>query len=280
VGVSGHHTPHEARARAAVVGTLAMLFSITLTSGTSCGRTSPWGWLPLPRVAHDDDPCVAGGARLCGGPCPELPAPECPGFGCTPTLSTVDGLATGAGVCWSELEDQGARLCPVSCSDGEVCARREDDELVCVAEEVCFDLLTLGGGDGCRYAELSPYDGEALGPSPDDCPPGGAGLLCGGCGCPGVCLGRGPDLPWGVCAHDTPHPPLKPCSLHPSEDELIVDCSPSSLGEEPVCMLFQAEPETLSRAHGVCVKRSRCLALATLTGRVRCYDYEAQRIDP
>jgi hypothetical protein len=142
-----------------------------------CGRTSPWGWTPPPVVVHDGDPCFAAGARLCGGGCPELPAPACPGFGCTHTLSAEGGHETGAGICWSELTDQGARLCPAGCADGEVCARRDDDELICVAEEVCFDLLGLGGGLGCRYADLTVYEGEALGPPPDDCPAGRRGAL-------------------------------------------------------------------------------------------------------
>lgn len=245
----------------------------------SCGRTPPWGWQPPPKVAHDGDPCLAAGARLCGGACPELPAPECPGYGCTHTLSTVTEQETAAGVCWSELADRGTRLCPAGCADGEVCARRDGDELVCVPEEVCFDLLALGGGDGCVYADLTRYDGEALGPQPDDCPPGGAGLLCGGCGCPGRCIGRSPDTPWGLCVRADR--PLTGCSLHPTEAQFVSSCFYASLGigQEPVCMLFDVEPSSFARANGVCVSRERCLALAALTGRLQCYDYQAERID-
>lgn len=68
---------------------------------------------------------TAEGVRLCGGPnaeCSWLDTDTCPG-GCVRPYDRDLGGDALAGVCFSDLPDNGSRPC-LACEDGEVCVER------------------------------------------------------------------------------------------------------------------------------------------------------------
>lgn len=157
--------------------------------------------------------CEAAGVRLCGGACPSLEPPECPGYGCTPALDRTTLDPTAGGVCWYDLPEHTTRAC-AACEDGEACAYRGPEDLVCVPRAVCSALWALGDTKACRYADKSAYTNDAT-PVPDFCPPGGDGLVCGGtCACKEHCIGRSPLHPFGICTWGGPDY-VRTCGLLP-----------------------------------------------------------------
>jgi hypothetical protein len=138
-------------------------------------------------LGPDADVCDPSGVRICdpAAGCPVLDTASCPGHGCG-DVSSVDAAATGDGVCWSDLQDEGSTSC-AACDDGESCILR-DTEYVCVPDAVCARFWSLGVTGACVYADKRAYSGAPLPPEPTSCPQGlvGQNVACGGaCGsCP------------------------------------------------------------------------------------------------
>jgi hypothetical protein len=231
--------------------------------------------------------CSVDGIRICGGDCPWLDPPACPGYGCTPALNRVTFNQEIAGVCWADMGD--AELCQ-SCADGEVCVQRSTSQLLCTGIDVCNALIRLGAGDACRYADKSAYTGAALATPVGPCPSTTPGALCGGaCGqCPSWtydhCTGRSFDRPWGVC----PYLKLTGGTRQPDDvDSCAVDASgrwvrpcelPTILNgpypeEEARCLVFDVAPADMeaARAWGLCSPRSVCQAAAHAAGHIHCF---------
>lgn len=221
--------------------------------------------------AFGGDPCRSvDGVRLCGGTaaaCGWVGADECPGGGCARPFDRVLGGEAVAGLCFSDLADNGSRPC-WGCNDGEVCVEREKDELVCVPASVCASLWELGAKGVCRYADLSAYDGRPL-PILSKCPSSKPeSLLCGGAcsGCPGVgppaCTGRSPDHPQGFCTSFEAW-----CAL--SGTEYVQSCA------QGYCGVFHVAPADQPAAlrYGRCLGLPYCEMLAEeLPGGFDCYD--------
>jgi hypothetical protein len=235
-------------------------------------------------------PCAsADGVRLCGDGCPPLPAPECPGFGCTPTLDRTGDVPSGAGVCWADVPGDAELLCN-ACPDGQVCAYRSADQLVCVSEDVCAALWDLGATDVCRYADKSAYDHRRLQepagacPSFEPSPPleGLCGGACGGCENGYRCTGRSPSHPFGMCvytgAFDAPGG-VDPCARAP-DGTMLQTCGAE--GEPGVsCAIFEdaLEDEPAAMAYGVCY--GGCAAVAAVfPGGMTCYNDAGQKVAP
>lgn len=222
------------------------------------------------------DPCrTPEGVRLCGGSaaaCGWVGPGECPGGGCARAFDRMLGGESVAGVCFSDLADNGIRSC-WGCNDGEVCLERAQGELVCVPESVCAGLWALGAKGVCRYADLSAYDGRPL-KVLVECPslkPGS--LLCGGpCeSCSGAgpppCTGRSPDHPQGFCTSSE-----KWCALEASG--YLQEC-PKNSGTEFHCGVFRvsAVDQPVALHYGRCLDKSTCAQLAAeLPGGFDCHD--------
>lgn len=220
------------------------------------------------------------GVRLCGGSaasCGWVGPEECPGGGCARPFDRALGGEAVAGVCFSDLADNGGRPC-FNCNDGEVCVERAQGELVCVPESVCAGLWNLGAKGVCRYADLGSYDGRPL-PLLSKCPnPKPESLLCGG-PCPGCskqshppCTGRSPDHPQGFCSSFDIW-----CALGASG---YVQQCPSTLPEY-YCGVFHVAPadEPIARLYGRCLGLSQCESLAAdLPGGFDCYDESAKLV--
>jgi len=214
---------------------------------------------------------TSGGVRLCGGPqCPALPAPQCPGEGCTTTMTSADA-SSGIGVCWADLADHGQSLC-FACADGDACVYRHADELICVPVAVCERLFALGATNVCRYADKTRYDNRPLPASPAGCPGGleGQHILCGGgCGddCFGEpCVGRSPTHPYGICASADPVNlgSVSTCSV--TSQGLVRPCPANT---DDACAIFDTETadQSEARRYGLCLGRAVCQrAAAVLPG--------------
>jgi hypothetical protein len=234
--------------------------------------------------------CSDTHVRICRG---SLELPECPGLGCTAVLDVTSGAPEPAGVCWADAKGgDGNDLC-FGCEDGEVCAQRERNKLVCVCESVCFALAAAGAATGCRYADKRAFDARPLAQPLASCPVDKAGplkaALCGGaCGdCPTYtsqrCSGRSADRPFGVC----PFPKF----LGSGASEMDI-CSVGTdgrwtrrclfewkdngpYGREPaVCEVYDNpafSDDLAAREYGLCVPRSVCQAAARAMGGIHCY---------
>ena len=244
------------------------------------------------------DLCDPAGVHLCGEGCPWLATPDaatpadasgiCPGYGC---LSPEDTLSFApvaeAGVCWAESEATAKYLCG-TCNDGEVCVQRSPSELVCVAEDVCRALWTLGVRDVCRYADFRPYDGRALPEATASCPiiTGATGpqVICAATcpPCPNSerCVGRSPDHPFGLCNNQL----LGLGDPQPSDFQTCGACFASlPPTADWVCAVFDTAPadEAAARAGGFCMPRKDCLtASAALPGGASCFDRSGVRVGP
>jgi hypothetical protein len=235
--------------------------------------------------ATGGSPCeTAEGVRLCGGngaTCGWIDTDECPGGGCTRPYDRELGGDAIAGVCFSDLPDNGSRAC-LECEDGEVCIERNPGEHYCVAESVCAKLWNLGARGVCRYADLSAYDARPL-PRLTTCPkadPNGYTYMCGGA-CPTCksdfptpCTGRSPDHPQGFCSYSD----LDPwCAL---DDSGYVNACKASARYCGVFHVTQKDAGT-AKMYGRCMTEDTCLALSQeLPGGFDCYDADAQLVAP
>ncbi len=243
---------------------------------------------PIPERVLSDAPahptCAsADGVRICGGStmCPEITAPECPGYGCAPAHDIAStSMGVDGGICWADLPDQGGSSCS-ACEDGQVCLQRATDQLVCVSPRVCEALWDAGIKHVCRYADKSAYDHQSFATS-DGCPANvDRHIACGGgCGpCPnGVrCVGRSPTHPFGLCtdAAGVPTVEVSPCSVTPGQPS-IPGCNAFSSDKHiSVCMIFSvpAVDRPAALQYGMCLFRSHCVALAaSFPGGLECFD--------
>jgi hypothetical protein len=221
------------------------------------------GWADV-QAPHE--PCrSADGVRLCGGRCPQLSAPECPGLGCTPAFETTSGGASPYGVCWTDRADKSSVPCG-ACKENEVCIHRGPAELVCTSRQVCDALAELGATDVCRYTDLTPYDGRPIATSSAPCPSASV-EICGGrcrksCGIERYCTGPSPTNALGVCNRSYG-------SVYPHTCKTC-----------PQCAVFErgGASQSLAFAYGVCMNVADCLAIAGFVG-VGCY-LDGQRVGP
>jgi hypothetical protein len=248
------------------------------TEGDASGASSSTG----PAL---QDCAAADGTRVCGGSedaCPWIEAPECPGYGCTPVLDRTTLEPTQAGVCWADLRDNATDLC-FACVDGELCAQRSTDQLVCVSSEVCDAVWDLGATSACRYSDKSTYNREPI-PEANSCPPGGHGKICGGtCGpCEDYkagdarCVGRSPRHPFGLCTLDYLDG-FPGCWLDDT-GTLGQACGPNDL-----CAIFDVTPDDqpIANKYGTCVLAMNCeFAGHNLPGGVRCFDESGNQVAP
>jgi len=229
-------------------------------------------------------PCAAGGVRLCGGSCPSLSPPECPGYGCTQVLDRTTFTPLGIGVCWADLGDE---VQCAACKDGDACVQRAADRLVCVPFAVCEKLASLGAGSACRYADKSGYDGKPLASPTGTCPSAVEAALCGGpCGaCPKWtlgCSGRSSTRPFGVCpytfsGYDSDPRNVEGCSVA-SDGHWLRPCTLMTIlnGPRPMeparCLIFDVPTLDLEAARrwGLCSPQSVCKG-AAIQGSVHCY---------
>jgi hypothetical protein len=216
----------------------------------------------------------AEGVRLCGDGCPPLDTNACPGFGCTPALDLATEQPSSAGLCWSDLPDQGVSPCN-HCPDGSGCLERTPGLLICVPIGVCEALWDLGATTVCRYVDKSTYNHEPL-PMPEGpCPVGvdqyafevGCGGECGPCDSQYVCSGRSPRHPFGSCE---PAVAAGGCGLRP-DGSYAAGCVWSS---HYVCGVYvdASEDEPSARLYGSCDEIEDCDALAaSLPGGYACF---------
>ena len=242
-------------------------------SGGSGGGWSGGGGLP----------CVTpDGVRLCGGTqnqCGWVGNDQCPGGGCLRPYDSQLGGPAKAGICYSDLADNGSRPC-WGCKDGEVCLQRKQGEYICVPESVCADLWTMGVRGVCRYADLGAYDGRPL-PRLSSCPSTDPNLLlCDGpCSsdCSGLpCSGRSPDHAQGSCFISQ-----TPCALGPSG--YTQPCPPVNPSPQDYCGVFHHKSADMSvaRQYGQCLGTDTCLALAKkLPGGFDCFDTSGHLVKP
>ncbi len=237
------------------------------TSSSTAGGAAGTG-------ASHPDCATANAVRLCGGSkaCAWLGPPTCPGTGCTAALDVNAFTPSGAGVCWADVDDAAARQC-VACRDGDVCVQRYDDQLVCVAEEVCAGLWDLGATTVCRYADKVRYDRRPL-PSATGCPSTGQIHFCGGgCPpCPGTmgCTGRSPDHPFGLCVPMTAQGEFQGVAC----SNTAAECHPGQFNDT-ACGVFSVPTvdDSAARRYGVCLDRKGCLIIRdALPGGFRCLD--------
>lgn len=216
------------------------------------------------------DPCrTHEGVRLCGGSaasCGWVGPDECPGGGCARPFDRLLGGDAVAGVCFSDLADNGNRAC-WGCKDGETCVERAPGELACVPESVCAGLWNLGAKGVCRYADLVAYDSRPL-PVLSKCPKPKSALCGGPCpACAGIgeppCTGRSPDHPQGFCTSFENW-----CAL--GDAGYLAKCH---VGE--LCGVFHvpAADAPVARLYGRCLSPPQCEGLASdLPGGFDCYD--------
>jgi hypothetical protein len=215
-------------------------------------------------AAAPHSPCTsADGVRICGGACPPIAPPACPGFGCTPAFSLATHAQSFAGVCWTDRFDKSARPCG-ACANGEVCIHRGDLELVCTSRDVCDTLWDLGARDVCRYTDLSPYDRKPIATSHATCPVDhvSCGESCLECS---ICTGRSPSRVFGICnAQYGMFDPPWTCSNHCAQN----------------CAAFEGPsiPTNLALAYGLCLPSADCLRLGRVLG-VGCYS-NGTRVGP
>lgn len=210
----------------------------------------------------------ADGVRLCGSVCPPIPAPECPGYGCTPAYDW-SAQASTYGVCWSDRADESVRPCG-ACAYDEVCISRRKGELVCTSRRVCDALADLGGSNLCRYTDLTPYDARPFVLSPEGPCAGSFGTMCGGeCGtCPfrfGYCTGRSSTRALALCNH-----PLTGVDPLPATQKQCGWAWAQFEGGDA--------PADLVRTYGVCMPMEDCLAVGKVVG-AGCY-VDGQRVGP
>jgi hypothetical protein len=255
----------------------------------SCGGTTEYATLvdagdagvvgdgenPGDESSSDSSACATSeGIRICSGAsdCPALPAPQCIGEGCTASPS-----GGSAGICWSDLSDDGNRSC-ATCKDGEACAFRSSGELVCVPFDLCALLWSNGDEDACRYADKSSFTNAPL-PVPSGSCPGNLGapnqdIVCGGdCGNCGnsslPCVGRSPGRPFGLCPTPVPAMPgvLGTCSV-------ALDASmacPGALSSYS-CAVFGSGSDSVASAYGICMPAASCASAASvLPGGLTCF---------
>jgi hypothetical protein len=238
-------------------------------------------------------PCMVDGVRVCGGGCPWLSTPECPGRGCTAVFDVVSAAPEGAGVCWADAAPGGGVDLCFACHDGDACVLREPDKLVCIDIAVCAKLKDLGAGGACRYVDKQAYDGRALLTPPATCPIDKSGsvqaALCGGgCGgCPswtsGRCSGRSATRGFGVCAYNESFGPLEPiavCSVD-ANGKWTRPCKSDQIDNGPyprepaVCEVYAnagALDDAAARTYGLCVPLSVCQAAAHAVGGLHCFN--------
>ncbi len=242
------------------------------------------------------DLCDPDGVRLCGDGCPDLITPDsstfdieagnvCLGYGCLPTKDIQHFTSQSAGVCWADAQSIAKYPCG-TCNDGEVCVQKSPSDLVCMPEDVCRALWTLGVRDVCRYADFHPYDGRPVATPAQACPfvaKDGPQRVCSGAcpPCPGVerCVGRSPDHPFGLCRDDfvgglepqpSAFPPCKTC----------LATLPSDAGYG--CAVFDgSDNAALAHAGGFCMPVKDCLQIGKLfPGGMSCYDGSGNRLGP
>ena len=233
------------------------------------------------RETGPSGPCEVDGVRVCGGGCPALNPPECPGTGCTAndrsSLTPLDD-----GVCWADLSGgEGVDPCD-ACNDGDVCAQRGED-LVCVPFDVCDKLYSLGAVTACRYADKSPFDDQPLANPQGPCPTSRAGVLCdGACGsCPdwtsNRCVGRSAGRAFGVCARAVAQQ-VWTCAVDPG-GSWSRPCPLTYIYDGPngkdnlVCQVFDVDASSVQAedAYGLCEPQGACHAASQAIGGVHCY---------
>ena len=233
-------------------------------------------------ASHDtgpSGPCEADGVRFCGGICPPLDPPTCPGTGCSAS-DRGSFSPLGEGVCWADLSGgEGVDACD-ACNDGDVCAERGTN-LVCVPFDVCAELYALGAVTACRYADKSLYDDEPLATPSGACPASRPGVLCGGdCGaCPDWtettrCVGRSADRAFGICARAVGSE-LWTCGVDPS-GAWSRPCPLTYIYDGPngkddlVCAVFDTD-SVAAGAYGLCEPKGACQAAYDASGGIHCY---------
>ena len=205
----------------------------------------------------------ADGIRLCGSGCPELPSPDCPGWGCTRAYDIRSFAPAEAGVCWSDAPDKSARHCP-KCNADELCIQRAPDNIVCTSTYVCEALWDLGVRDVCRFTDGSAYDGKAIADG-GACPHKSVYGLCGGscasCGLGDVyCVGRSSSHPFGLCMRNTYDANISHC-----------DWPCGSQANSCAVMSVASGDHGAARRFGVCIDVASCAALAPfVVGGMSC----------
>lgn len=282
--------PGRRRLHAVRIARVAVLVVVT-----ACGaRTMLDTTIPDTTEIEPHDACKsASGVRICGGtrPCPPIPAPECPGYGCTDGFDFVADAAANGGICAADLPDLGDTPC-YACPDGDECFARSPDDLVCVPADVCDALWDEGIRNVCFYADKSRYDHRVIPPAAADCPGGAAGVLCGGgcgtCNTPPQttrCTGRSPDRSHGLCALDVefkePSAPgaFEPCSLPANGGAPLAWCK---LFSGSTCAVFaHSDPieQAQAKKNAFCISRSMCVSIASVAG-IECYDEFGTQIAP
>ncbi len=230
----------------------------------------------------DHPQCVsASGVRLCGGdpPCPELPAPVCPGYGCQRSADIDSGAPASGGICLADLQDQGRYPC-FACDDGDACITRPNGDLVCVPLDVCHALFQIGVRDVCRYADKTPYDDRPLDSSGEPCPTSLFGPLCGGacgkCGQPAaVCSGRSATRRFGFCEGTLNGSPdaIRTCSLPATGGLPTVWCDPY-YPDNWACAVYRngdGSDAVAKRYAAACMSLEDCKKLRGPVG-LECYD--------
>lgn len=151
-----------------------------------------------------------------------------------------------------------------TCPDGDICAAwLGGDTFFCAPYEAGVLYAKNGAPDRVRYADFGSWTGDPL-PLPTGCPDLGFPICGGNCGaCPsGVCTGRSPLHPYGLCV------PVDPPGSHPGGSCGGGSC-PSGWG----CFTYkvQAEAQKVADENGFCLPASYCKsAAASLPGGGKC----------
>jgi hypothetical protein len=188
--------------------------------------------------------CVApSGASVCGGPA------QCP-VG-TSTCETC--FAPMQGVLEPCVTAGSGDSC-VAPPDGEICYSLYDPppDSNPLWMSTSYDVGVLfdkgGASSRLRYADFGLWTGDSL-PTPSTCPTVTGFQLCGpacpACGDGGVCTGRSPLHPWGICGQ------VYRCGT---------GYSGCPAGQQ--CLVYTVQPaaQALADAYGMCLPSSECQA--------------------
>lgn len=151
-----------------------------------------------------------------------------------------------------------------TCPDGDICAAwLGGDTFFCAPYEAGVLYANNGAPDRVRYADLGLWTGDPL-PTPATCPDLGFPICGGNCGaCPsGVCTGRSPLHPYGLCV------PANPQGGQPNGGCGGGTC-PSGWG----CFTYKVEPaaQAVADEYSFCLPASYCKsAAANLPGGGKC----------
>ncbi len=202
------------------------------------------------------------GLRLCKGAydCQPSSPKDCACYG-------YDDAGPGMCAVWFDQGDNSRyfALCSI-CPDGDICAAwyGGHDSFFCAPYEAGILYAQNGAPDRVRYADRGLWTGDPL-PLPATCPDLGFPICGGHCGaCPsGVCTGRSPLHPYGLCV-PAQLPGGKSNGCGAGSD---VSC-PSGYG----CFTYTVQPAGQAVAdYGFCLPTDYCKnAAANLPGGGKC----------